>query len=167
MRKLTDIEREYVKKTLEANAKSITIVMNFFKIFGVLQMVLLVLYAVFGKSEKSNVPFVIVACVILYLVYFKFTGFLANANQWKRLLKVLNNKTEFVYECDLLEAKKVGSGRYSSRKLIAHVLLEGRDIKCYAAHELKDVKRGSTVILVCMQQDFEKDFRYAVPMVRR
>ena len=163
MRKLNDGERAYVKKYLEDKTQKITYIMRGFRIFGLLQILAIVLYAVLGNSGAENIPFMLVGCVILYLVYFKFTGFLAKQNQWKRLLETVKKGKETVFDGELIHTYETRHGDSSGARVdMANVNVDGKRIRCNAEASLMGKPAGNRVVVVCTYATPDMGFVLAI-----
>ncbi len=137
--------------------------MTFFKIFGLLQIIAVILYMIFGKAPSGDIPFMIVGCVILFLVYFKLTGFIAKQNQWKKLEVLINKKKEFVFDCELISTYVTSHGdKHSAKEYMANVRVDGKEIRCNTEPALLDKEAGTKAVLVCMYTNVEVGFKYLI-----
>lgn len=163
MRKLSSEEREYVKKLLSAKTVTVEKVMKVFQIFGCLQILAILLYMVFGNKDAGMIPFMLVGCVILYLVYFKFTGFLAKQNQWKRMLECVKKGKEFAFDVTLVNTYKTKHGeKIGAEELMGTVLANGKEIRCNVDATLMGKKPGTRVVLIATYNDLNYGFRLAI-----
>lgn len=164
MRKLNEKEKAYAKMIFENKLKKIKFVMNVFKGFGTFQILLIIAYIIFGDANTGDIPFMLIGCVLLYLVYFKFTNFLANKNQWKKLLEAIEENKEAVYECELVNAYKTSTGGSRSRAkvFIANVIYNGQNIRCNASYELEGKVPGTTVYLICSEENVNIAAKYVI-----
>ena len=150
MRRLTASEKEVVLDWARENISLIKKIMGFFKIFGGFQIV--GLFIAMFSAPKTDIPFMIIGGIILYLVYFKFTSFLSNQNTWMQLIKRINEGTEVVYDGILIDTYYTKHGdSHSSKEFMAHVntLFDGKVRSCNAASNLKGLPTGTPVAIVC------------------
>lgn len=148
MRKLSDRERTYAKQILQGRMKVVNVVMNAFKIWGGLQIFAVVMYALFGGAPKTDIPFMLVGCVILYLVYFKLTGFLANKNQWQVLFKAIKKGTEYAWEGSLIRTYETRHGdNTGAEEFKAVMLLEDHEVSGTADRMLESMVPGNSVVM--------------------
>ncbi len=155
MRKLTNREREYAKQLLKARAKTVNIVMTIFKVWGGLQIFAVIMYALLG-APKKDIPFMLIGCVILYLVYFKFTGFLANQNQWMVLLRAIKKGKEFAYEGTLVKTyERRAGGDNGAHEFRAVLLLGDKEESAEADNGLENAESGSSVVMFSVYENPE------------
>ena len=164
MRKLSESERMHLRKILEAKTAVVVKVMTIFRIFGSLQILALILYMIFGSAKPSDRPFMLVGCVILYMAYFKLTELVANQNQWKGLLQMINKNKEIVYDCELINTYETSHGEtHGAKEFMANVKMgNGKVVRCNAEHALKEQEPGTKVALVCTYSGVELGFKFAI-----
>lgn len=164
MRTLSDQERAYVQRIFEQKAKGVNRIMWVFRVFGILLILAILMYIISGNAPKSDIPFMLIGCVILYLVFFKFAGFVANKNQWKLLLKALKEKKETVYDCELVDTYKTSHGDSSGAKeFMATVVVNGKTLRGNADSALRNAEPGTSVVLISAFKEIEYAFKYIIP----
>lgn len=163
MRKLNSGEREYLKKLLEAKTIKVTKIMGAFKIFGGLQIAALLLYMILGNVNGEDIPFMLVGCVILFLVYFKLTGFLAKQNQWKRMLEAVKKGKEFVCDGVLVNTYETRHGeKTGATEMMGNVSVNGKEVRCNVEAALMGKVPGTPVVLVCTYTNLDLGFKLAI-----
>ena len=135
--------------------------MNFFRIFGALQIAAIVLYIIFGNVETGQIPFMLVGCVILFLVYFKLTGFLANQNVWKRMLQLVKKGKETVCDCELVNAYETSHGDAgNSKEYMADVRVGDKRLRFNTTKSVVGKMPGTRLVLVCNGANPESSFGF-------
>lgn len=155
MRKLNDNERLYLTSIINPTIQTIKKIMTFFKIFGLLQILLIIFCIIFANESNEIKFFMLIGCVILYLVYFKLPQFLATHNQYTRLLTALENAC--VYECELINMYYTSS----SSRTIVEMSLNGEIIRCNGDPILRDKSVGTKLCLICCD---DIRFKYAIEL---
>ena len=162
MRQLSDSEREVVIKDLETKGKSASGIMRVFRGFGLIQMVATLCLAFFGDVPKGDIPFLLMGCVLLYLVYFTFTGWVVKKNQWNQLLTAVKSHKEYVVEGELLHVyKERNNSRTKACMLNAAVECDGKTIQCRAAKVLEHTAPGTKIGVVALYEKVEYGWCYA------
>ena len=163
MRKLNDEERLRAKLILEQKTQKANRVMGFFKIFGLFQIAMIVLLLIIGEADKEEIPFMLIGCVLLFLIYFKFTGFLAGKSQWKVLLNAVLENKEVVHDCELVETYETRHGNSQrAKELMASVSVGGRVINCRASRELEDSLPGTRALLIGVDQNINHALNFVI-----
>lgn len=161
MRKLSEKEKSYVIEKLKAQTQLIHKLMNFFRVFGSLQILAVILYILFGNVNPTEIPVMLIACFLLFLVYFKFTGFLAKQNIWNKMLLLIKKGQESAFDCELIRSYTTSHGdAQSSKEYMANVNLAGREFQCNAFALVMEKEPGTKVVMVCDSPNPEKSFRF-------
>lgn len=166
MKQLSDEERTVVIQDLEEKRKTVTLIVTVFRVFGLLQIAGVVWYVFFGGGGKENIPVGVVICVLLFLIYFKFTGWIAKKNQWNCLLTAVKEKKEYVAEGELQQVYKTWNSNRTKRTMLhGTVLLNGNVVQCRAAGSLENALPGTRVGVIGIYEKVEYGCCYAA--VRR
>lgn len=135
--------------------------MTFFRVFGSLQILAVILYIILGDVNPTEIPVMLIACLLLFLVYFKFTGFLSKQNIWNKMLLLIKKEKESVFDCELIRSYTTSHGdSQSSKEYMANVNLAGKEYQCNAFTSVMEKEPGTRVVMVCDSPNPEKSFRF-------
>lgn len=156
---LSDKDRELMISIINSHLKVSKYILLAFRCFGVFQ-ILLIFYAMYVYRDLS----LIIPCILVGVIYFKFTNFLYKKSMWYLLLIRVSNHEEIVIKCVLDHVYRTRNGdSNSSKESIAVVLVNSKEYRCKCSREVQKLTRGTTVSMICDTNDIDNSYKYIIP----